>query len=108
MDLRAAFGGHVRRLRAVRGWSQALLAERAQLSVDTLRRIEHGVLFPSLDTIECLAAGLGITLATMFKGHELGEVQWREELLDYLDGRSAKEHRRALALIKALLHPEAR
>lgn len=107
MDLRAAFGGHIRRLRVVRGWSQAYLSERSLISVDTLRRVEHGELSPSLDTIQCLADGFGISLATLFRGFELGEVQWRDELLDYLGNRSATEHRRALALIKAILHEES-
>lgn len=103
MDLREQFGGHIRRLRVSRGWSQSTLAERSQISVDTLRRIEHGELSPSLHTIGGVAEGLGISLATLFRGFEVGEVQWRDELLDYLDGRSATEHRKALALIKAIL-----
>lgn len=61
------FGGTVRRLRAERGYSQEVLAERAKLNADFLGFIERGDNLPTLSTILQLARALGVKPSTMMK-----------------------------------------
>jgi transcriptional regulator with XRE-family HTH domain len=60
------FGTHVRALRTMRKLTQEALAESSGLSVDSIRRIERGTFSPTLDTLDKLARGLSLTLATLF------------------------------------------
>jgi transcriptional regulator with XRE-family HTH domain len=51
----------VRRLRRERGMSQEALAFEAKVTVSTLSRIERGLHNPTLRTLWCIAAALGIS-----------------------------------------------
>ena len=79
------FGRHVKSCRRARGLTQEALAERAELSADTIRRLEAGTFSPSLGTLRKLAAGLGMRLSTLFEAFESGDRQVRRELWDLLD-----------------------
>jgi len=61
------FGDTVRRLRAERGYSQEVLAERAKLNADFLGFIERGDNLPTLATILQLARALGVNPSSMMK-----------------------------------------
>jgi transcriptional regulator with XRE-family HTH domain len=61
------FGDTVRRLRAERGYSQEVLAERAKLNADFLGFIERGDNLPTLATILQLARALEVKPSTMIK-----------------------------------------
>ena len=62
------FGGYVRRLREARGLTQEGLAERCDLSADTVRRLEHGAFSPSLRTLRKLAKGFEPICGTTVRG----------------------------------------
>lgn len=57
------FGSAVRHLREGRGWSQELLAEKADLNRSYLGEVERGRVMPSLATAGKLAAALDIRLS---------------------------------------------
>ncbi len=57
------FGLAVRHFREHRGWSQELLAEKADLNRSYLGEVERGRVIPSLATAAKLAAALGIPLS---------------------------------------------
>jgi transcriptional regulator with XRE-family HTH domain len=57
------FGRAVREQREARGWSQELLAERADLNRSYLGEVERGSAIPSLATAAKLASALGIPLS---------------------------------------------
>jgi XRE family transcriptional regulator, regulator of sulfur utilization len=61
------FGDTIRCLRAERGYSQEVLAERAKLNADFLGFIERGDNLPTLATILQLARALGVKPSTMIK-----------------------------------------
>jgi transcriptional regulator with XRE-family HTH domain len=61
------FGETVRRLRAERGYSQEVLAERAKLNADFLGFIERGDNLPTLATILQLADALGVKPSKIIK-----------------------------------------
>jgi transcriptional regulator with XRE-family HTH domain len=55
----------VRALRNERELTQEQLCEAAGLSLDAVSRIEHGTRVPTLDTIERLAKGLGVSVSSL-------------------------------------------
>ena len=55
----------VRRVRGERGWSQAQLAERLDLSVNYVSLIERAERLPSVEVLVRLAATLGTTVGTL-------------------------------------------
>lgn len=58
---------NLRRLREDRGWSQAALADRAQLSRDGYRKIELGDSAPRGSTVQELARALEVPLAELLR-----------------------------------------
>jgi XRE family transcriptional regulator, regulator of sulfur utilization len=63
MGLGVRFGKTVRELRAARGWSQELLASRAELNRSYMGEIERGAAMPSLATAAKLADALELPLS---------------------------------------------
>lgn len=57
------FGRAVREQREARGWSQELLAERADLNRSYLGEVERGNAIPSLATAAKLASALEVPLS---------------------------------------------
>jgi transcriptional regulator with XRE-family HTH domain len=54
-------GGAVRRRRNDLGWSQAVLAERIEASVEYISMLERGARLPSVPTLVALAQALGLS-----------------------------------------------
>jgi len=88
ISLGRRFGAHVRTLREARRLTQESLAERSELSVDAIRRIERGAFSPSLNTLAGLAKGLEVSLASLFAGFDRGRRDDVAELADYLATRT--------------------
>lgn len=63
-------GRQVRRLRRQRGWSQARLAERADLSDTYISHIERATKQVSLNALLRLAAALEVTLDQLLSGSQ--------------------------------------
>ena len=60
-----SFGAAVRHLREAQGWSQELLAEKADLNRSYLGEVERGKVIPSLATAAKLAEALGFKLSSL-------------------------------------------
>ena len=60
-----SFGSAVRHLREAQGWSQELLAEKADLNRSYLGEVERGKVIPSLATAAKLATALEISLSRL-------------------------------------------
>jgi len=58
-------GQRVRQLRTASGFTQAQLAERAGMATQAVSRIERGERSPTLETLDKLAAALGVGLAEL-------------------------------------------
>ena len=97
------FGKHVRGLRRARGITQDALAQRSELSADTIRRIEHGSFSASIDTLRKLCSGLGVAPSTLFESFELGRTDERRELFDLIASRSADEVGLVARVVRTLL-----
>jgi transcriptional regulator with XRE-family HTH domain len=102
LNLGKKFGAHVRALRHARELTQEELAERGELSVDAVRRIERGAFSPSLETVSKLATGLEVSLQTLFQNFDRDRRDQVAELCDYLGTRSRTELRVVWRVVRAM------
>lgn len=66
MDLKQALGANIRHHRRAQGMTQEALAEAVGVSIETVGKIERGVAAPSFDTVERIAAALGLPPLALF------------------------------------------
>jgi len=84
----------MRRLREERGWSQAQLAEHADLSVQFVAALEQEGRSASLTTIAKLAGGLGVKMSELFAAGEsksTSKTAISEKLARVLDGLTSTQ-----------------
>ena len=65
-SIKKKFGVHLFRLRNKAGMTQARLAEKTNLSVDSISRIERGERAPSLESIERISNALKVRSSELF------------------------------------------
>jgi transcriptional regulator with XRE-family HTH domain len=61
----SSFGSTVRQLRESQGWSQEVLAERADLNRSYIGELERGQAIPSLLTLKKISNALGVSLSNL-------------------------------------------
>ena len=66
-EIKASLGKNIKNLRVSRHYSQAILAEKADVSITYLSKIERGLKFPKPDILSQLADGLDVELYELFK-----------------------------------------
>ena len=85
MDLKRAFGTNVRHHRRAAGMTQESLAERVEVSIETIGKVERGVAAPSFDTVEKIAFALDLSPLSLFgAGAEVIPKGERGKLLDHI------------------------
>lgn len=70
MEARNALARGLARLRKERGWTQAHLAEVADLSLQFVAALEQAAKTPSLDTVDALCAAFGVRPSELFAAGE--------------------------------------
>ena len=95
-------GGRISERRRAVGWSQARLAEKVNLSTETISRLETGATMPSLVRLAAIAQALDVELPDLFRRGG-GDEQERalEHLRTLMSRRTAKE----IELVAALAGP---
>jgi transcriptional regulator with XRE-family HTH domain len=104
--LKHRFGHHIRKLRKGRNLTQEGLAERSNLSVDAVRRIERGGFSPSLETVHKLSEGLELSLQTLFRGFESQKRDYVAEICDFMSTRTGREAQVAWRVVRAIFYDE--
>lgn len=66
MELQILFGANVRNHRKAMGLTQEALAERVDVSMETIGKIERGAAAPTFATAEKLAVALQVQVTTLF------------------------------------------
>jgi len=66
-EIKVILGKNIKLLRAYRQFSQALLAEKADISIAYLSKIERGIKYPKPDILSQIAEGLGVEVFELFK-----------------------------------------
>jgi transcriptional regulator with XRE-family HTH domain len=69
-ELRVLLGKRIQFYRKQRQLSQAALAEKANISITFLSKIERGIKYPTSDTISGIANGLDVEVYELFQQHE--------------------------------------
>jgi transcriptional regulator with XRE-family HTH domain len=80
--VRELLGKRVQFYRKQRQLSQAALAEKADISITFLSKIERGIKYPTSDTISGIANGLGVELCDLFRQDEISAAH--QNMLDRL------------------------
>jgi len=75
-ELRSILGKGIRFFRQQRQLSQAVLAEKAGISITFLSNIERGVKYPTSDTLSAIANGLGVEVFELFR-HDHSPTEYR-------------------------------
>lgn len=70
MDARNALAKGIAALRRDRGWTQALLAERANLSIQFVAALEQGAKSPRPEKLDALAFAFGVKTSEIFAAGE--------------------------------------
>jgi transcriptional regulator with XRE-family HTH domain len=67
-SIKATLGKNIKFLRSCRGFTQAVLAEKADISVIFLSSVERGTKYPKPDILGRIAIALGVEVFELFKG----------------------------------------
>ncbi len=105
-SLRQQFGERIRVLRKSRKWTQEDLGERAGLHYTYVGQVERGEPNLSIDNIEKLASGLGVTPADLFAFSERsggGKGKIRMELDAILGTQQKDELERILRIVREIV-----
>jgi transcriptional regulator with XRE-family HTH domain len=72
MELQTIFGTNVRNQRKARGFTQEALAERVDVTVETIGKIERGAAAPTFNTAEKIAHALEVDATALFNAGKAG------------------------------------
>jgi transcriptional regulator with XRE-family HTH domain len=75
-ELRAILGKGIRFYRKQKQLSQADLAEKADISITFLSKIERGIKFPTSDSLSGIANGLEVEVYELFRYDDSPVEQW--------------------------------
>jgi transcriptional regulator with XRE-family HTH domain len=103
-EILVQFGRRLRDLRRERELSQAVLAERADVTSEHVSRIERALVGPSLEVIDRLAQALGVEVKALF---EFGTARPADttfvQLADIVRRGSADDRRLLLRLADTIV-----
>jgi len=74
-DLKTALGQNIKNIRVLRQYSQAELAEKADISIIYLSSIERGKKFPKPAIITQIAESLDVEIYELFKSNHTPTIQ---------------------------------
>jgi transcriptional regulator with XRE-family HTH domain len=66
-EIKTVLGRNIKLYRAHRKFSQAVLAEKADISIHYLSKIERGIKYPKPDILSQIAESLGVEAYELFK-----------------------------------------
>jgi transcriptional regulator with XRE-family HTH domain len=68
-EIKTVLGKNIKLFRNHRNFSQAILAEKADISINYLSKIERGIKYPKPDILSKIAESLGIEVYELFKAN---------------------------------------
>ncbi|MFZ4439418.1 MAG: helix-turn-helix domain-containing protein [Syntrophales bacterium] len=103
------FGAHLFQLRNKAGLTQAQLAGKTDLSVDSISRLERGDRAPSLESIERIANALKIKMSELFnfEGEEIAALSESPaeclQLWRFLKGKRPNQVKKITEIAKIIM-----
>lgn len=108
-DIKKKFGIRLFQLRSEAGMTQAKLADKADLSVDLISRIERGERAPSLESVEKISLALKVSPSQLFNFEGKNFEALSEgppeafEILNLLKGKRTKQIKKVFDIAKIVL-----
>lgn len=97
--------GRLRQLLKERNWTEYRLARESGLSDSTIKNIYKRNTQPSIDTLEAICRGFGITLAQFFTEGDMVEMTPElKELFDHWLSLTPEQKHATLIMLKAFNH----
>lgn len=108
MELKKIYGSNVRHHRKAAGLTQEALAEKSEISIEMMGRLERGEASPSFETIERIASALDLPpLAFFGSGTVIAPAGERGKLLHRvnaaLSGMNESDLARVARMLEAFL-----
>jgi transcriptional regulator with XRE-family HTH domain len=106
MSINEAIGTQVRHLRQTKGITQHDLAQKSGLSVDHIGKIERGTTSPTVDALDRISGGLGVSLKSLLDLHHSGDkddTTALSEVTPYLRQKNTADVTFALGIIRQIL-----
>jgi len=100
-DIKYIIADNVKIYRKKQNLTQFELAEKAELSVDSIKRIEQGSRSMSLENFMRIADALAVPLS-YFMYEDLNQIPTTERILDVLNNRSGKQQEYLLHMLEEL------
>jgi transcriptional regulator with XRE-family HTH domain len=107
--IKKKFGVNLFQLRSKAGLTQSILAERTNLSIDSISRIERGERAPSLESIEKISTALKVKAFELFNFDDeeiaaLSECSYESlELWNLLRNKRPKQAKKIIEIAKIIL-----
>lgn len=98
-DIKYIIADNVKLYRKKQNLTQFELAEKAELSVDSIKRIEHGSRTMSLENFMRIADALAVPLSYLMY-EDLNQIPITERILNILNSRSGKQQEYLLLCLK--------
>lgn len=99
-------------LREGKGWRQAELARRSELSQPTVWSLEHGrTKMPKFETLEAISRALGVPVEQILPDRprgKRGEQDWRKEILAAFEALDEGNQATLRAIAQTLLNGQKR
>ncbi|MBI3073611.1 MAG: helix-turn-helix transcriptional regulator [Deltaproteobacteria bacterium] len=95
-------GLRIKFFRGKRNMTQSILASRAKLSVDTVRRLERGSFSPTLETLSRICDGLDISLDTLCDALQGERPDLAKMTADFVASRSDREIQMVWRVVRAM------
>jgi len=98
----ASFGAIISERRKILGLSQELLAERVDISQESLSRMEKGLIAPRFERLRLFAEALKCSIADLFR--EQGEVsEWAAAMEKVISPLSDCEQKEVVAIVTKIV-----
>lgn len=100
-DIKYIIADNVKLYRKKQNLTQFELAEKAELSVDSIKRIEHGSRTMSLENFMRIADALAVPLSYLMY-EDLNQIPITERILNIFNSRNGKQQEYLLHMLEEL------
>ena len=101
-DIKYIIADNVKLYRKKRNLTQLELAEKAELSIDSIKRIEHGSRTMSLENFMRIADALAVPLSYLLY-ENLNEIPITERILNVLNSKSGKQQEYLVHMLEEMV-----
>ena len=101
-DIKYIIADNVKLYRKKQNLTQFELAEKAELSVDSIKRIEHGIRTMSLENFMRIADAFAVPLSYLLY-ENLNEIPITERILNILNNKSGKQQEYLVHMLEEMV-----